>query len=600
MTVHLRAQTLTGIFAASVAAHADCIAVSDESGRRFSYAELDRESGLLAGALCEAGVLPGELVGILRPRDVDLMVSILGVLRAGAGYVVVDSRYPDERRDLMLRDAGVRLTVTQPEWLDRLAGSGPALGWSTAGESRSHSNALVPDHGIRPGDTACVIFTSGSTGTPKGVVVEHRNVGGFAANPGMPALRATDRVAQLANVSFDASHYEWWCTLAAGAELVIMPSMPELIRGDVGRELRRRRISVLLCPTMALNHIAVEDSSAFNGMRIVHAGGDVLRPSAVRDIHASGFTGSLFNLYGPTEASTAITLFDTANLDADAVTVPIGHAVAGTVLHILDERLRPVPPGEVGELYCGGAAVARGYLHDPAKTAQAFLPDPLGEPGATMYATGDSVRDPGNGELEYLGRADNQVKIRGYRVEPAEVERSLRRHPEVRDVVVLAAKAGQDNRLVAFVLPHDELPPHELRAFAEATIPDYHVPSEFVVLTEEFPATVNGKRDIDALQALLAERERGRGHYVEPENKSQRYLADVWESLLGIERIGADDDFFRLGGHSMLAFRVRKSIERDLGVEIALEDVLQNPVLAELAEAVDALLAEGTGRRVQA
>ncbi|GAA4834665.1 non-ribosomal peptide synthetase [Kitasatospora terrestris] len=583
--------TLTRMFADSVAAHGDSPAVSDDSGRRLTYAELDRASAAVARQLIEAGVRREDRVGIHRERDVDLVIGILGALRAGAAYVAVDQRYPKARRELMLRAAGVRVTLVDAAGAEQLdPGFNPLVQRydPSVGAPRTAGPDLPEPDGQ---DAACVLFTSGSTGTPKGVVVEHRNLVHFVTNPELPRLTQADRVAQIANVSFDTFHWELWSSFWFGAEIVMMPSVPDLVKGDPGRELRRRRITALLSPTMAFNHIAAEDPDVFSSLRILQTGGDVVRPAACRDILAGKFDGELVNLYGPTEGTTAATAHRITEVLHDATSVPIGRALSGVLLHVLDPELRPVPVGTPGELYIGGAGVTRGYLGDPARTAERFLPDPLGPPGSTMYATGDLVLER-DGVLDYLGRNDDQVKIRGYRVEPREVERSLIAHPGVLDAAVLPQGSDQDKRLVAFVVLQGRTTVPQVRAHAQATMPDYQVPSEFLNVPE-IQATPHGKRDTAALLDLLADRGRRRSGYTAPATDTERYLAGVWEELLGTERIGTDDDFFELGGNSMLAFRLSRRIARDNGAFVTLESILSNTVLTDMAAATDAAPRKG-------
>jgi amino acid adenylation domain-containing protein len=444
---------------------------------------------------------------------------------------------------------------------------------------------------VAPDDPVYALFTSGSTGTPKGVVVEHHNLVHFAVNPALPTLHPSDKVAQIANVSFDTFHWELWSSLWFGAEIVMMPSVPDLVKGDPGRELRRRRITALLSPTMAFNHIAAEDPDVFSSLRVLQTGGDVVRPAACRSVLAGRFDGQLVNLYGPTEGTTAATAHDIVEVAPDATSVPIGRGLSGVRLHVLDARLQPVPQGSPGELYIAGAGVTRGYLGDPARTAERFLPDPYGPPGYVMYSTGDLVSERPDGVLDYLGRNDDQVKIRGYRVEPREVERALISHPGILDAAVLPQGEGEDKRLVAFVVLQGQTTVSDVRSYALETLPDYQVPAE-LVRVQEIQATPHGKRDTEALLVLLADTDRRRSSYLAPRTDAERLLVRIWEELLGTERISVTDDFFEMGGNSMLAFRLSRRINRDLKADIGLEEVLANTVLADMALTADATRAK--------
>lgn len=571
--------TLVELLDRTVARHGDQPAVSDDSGTTLTWRELVAAADELAAKLLDAGIGPEHRVAVYRRRGVDLIASVLGVVRAGGVYVTVDDRYPDARCDDMLVRSGAVLALTDADHSRALPV--PVLDHHVGEGLSSIGLATAP----APTDAVSVLFTSGSTGAPKGVVLEHRNLVSWACRSA-PALRTRDRVAQVANVSFDAFHYELWCAVAAGARIVVMPSLPDLVHSDIRKELRRRGITAMLAPTMAVNHVVQADPDAFADLRVLCTGGDVVAVSACRDILAGSFHGTMWNLYGPTEGTTACTGFDVSGVQADATTVPIGRPLAGARVYLLDAAGDPVADGKVGELHIGGAGVARGYLHDPAQTARRFTPDPFAADGSTMYATGDLGRLR-NGVIEYVGRADHQVKIRGYRVEPGEVEHQLAGHPGVHDVAVLAVGDGTDRRLVAVVVPVEELAPQDLRSFAEARMPDYLVPADIIVVAE-VPATTHGKRDRAALLALVSATTARRDTWRPPVTTTERWLASVWESLLGVEHLSLDDDFFRLGGHSMLAFRVRRRIWSDLALRVDLQGVLENPVLADLAAFVDA------------
>ncbi|GAA2339978.1 amino acid adenylation domain-containing protein [Dactylosporangium salmoneum] len=581
--------TLVAMFAASVTAHGPSPAVSDAGGG-LTYAELDARSAALAARLVARGVEAGDRVVVHLERGVDVVVAMLGILRAGAAYVAVDTSYPAARRDLMVARSGARLALVAPGWAGTLPAGCEAWAEAWAGDAPD-----APARPVGPESAACVLFTSGTSGTAKAVVLEHAGLVNFATNAALPPLGPGDRMAQVSSVSFDAFHYEVWCSLAAGAEIVVLPPLRELVLLDLQRELRRRRVTAMLAPTMAVSQVVREDREAFAPLRVLATGGDVLPVAAAHDVLGGAFSGTFVNLYGPTEATTACTAQPLAGLAADAGSVPIGRPLDGTSVHLLDAGLEPVPDGEPGELHIGGVGVARGYLDSPAVTARRFRPDPWGAPGGRMYATGDLARRRPDGALEFVGRVDDQVKIRGYRVDPGEVEQLLCRHPDVREAAVVADGTGTDKLLIAFVVPHETIVLKDLRAFAAAQVPEFMVPATFVVLGE-IPANDHGKRDPERLHELVAEQRQRSDAYAEPQTATERYLASLWEELLATERVGTGDEFFALGGHSLLAFRAQRRIKRELGVELEFRDLLDNSVLGDLAKIIDARAAAGAGQ----
>jgi amino acid adenylation domain-containing protein len=582
--------TLVELFDRSAAAYPDRPAVSDDR-QTLTYRELQARSAALAADLVARGVRTEDAVAVHLPRGADVPVAVLGALRAGAAYVAVDRRYPQARRELMIRNSRARLVLTGPGDTAAVAAadaevvefaSRPAAGAPTPG-----GGPAVP---VAAEDAASILFTSGSTGTPKTILLEHRNLVAFATNPALPPLLPTDRTGAVSSVSFDAFHFELWCTLAYGAELVVLPTMPELLDTDLQRELRRHRITAMLAPTSAFNAVVREDRDAFATLRLLHVGGDVILPAACRDLLAGGFAGQLVNLYGPSEITTACTSHPVTEVPADAASVPIGRPLTGVTVHVLDEQGVPVRPGEAGELHVGGTGVARGYLGQPELTAERFRP--AARTGERLYATGDLVREGPGGVLEFVGRRDSQVKIRGYRVELGEVERALGRLPAVREAAVLALGRGMDARLVAVVVLTQPTSPRALRAAAAEQLPDFLLPSAILV-ADGMPYTENGKRDVPALLALVRADSQRRAAHVPPAGEIERYLATLWEELLAVEEVGATDDFFALGGNSLLAFRAQRKISRELGAQIKVRDVLDNARLRDVA----ALIAD---RRVPA
>jgi amino acid adenylation domain-containing protein len=579
--------TLTGLWAQAVARTPDATAVRDDRDA-MSYGELDAYSDRVAGLLLEAGVGPEDRVVVYLRRRVAVFAAILGILKAGGAYVAVDTRYPAARRDAMIEGSAAKVVITEAEWVPDVSGESVLALPDDCG-AKSRPEIGIPVASVRPNSAACVLFTSGSSGRPKATLLEHRSIVGFAYNDALPTLTPEDRVGQISSLSFDAFHFEIWCSLARGAEIIILPSLPDLLASDLQRVLRRSRITAMLVPTMAVNHVVREDRDAFAPLRILHTGGDVIHPETCRDLLASQFTGRFFNLYGPTEATTACSIFDVQHLSAYAESVPIGRALSGAHLYVLDEALEPVTAGQVGELYVGGYGVARGYVGDPSLTAERFEPDPFQADGSRMYATGDLARYRSDGQLEFLGRADDQVKIRGYRVEPGEVERLLCQHPEVREAAVLPVGLDQDRTLIAFVVRHGALQVEDVRAFTRKTLPDHMVPSKVMIL-QKIPATDNGKRDRAALLELVESDKARLCAYEPPSGTAERILAEIWAELLVTEKVGAGDDFFALGGNSMLAFRLHQQIKRKTGAAVDFREIVSRPILRDLAQVLDSLM----------
>ncbi|GAA2106932.1 hypothetical protein GCM10009759_45610 [Kitasatospora saccharophila] len=582
-------ETLTALFARSAAAHANRPAVSDDT-HSLTYAELDRRSDALAEQLRDRGIRTEDRIALYLDRSVDVFVAILGILKAGGCYVAVDTRYPDSRRDRMIADSGARLVVTRPEWDDRIGHLGvPALPFRSGPfEPGTATLQTEPQpSAVRPENAASVLFTSGSSGTPKAIVLEHRNIISFACNEDLPVLRPEeDRTGQISSLSFDAFHFEMWSTLAQGAEVHVLPPVPELLAAGFQREMRRRRITAMLVPTMVVNHVVREDRDAFSPLRILLTGGDVLLPATCRDLLAGQFEGELYNLYGPAEITTACTFQRVTAAETELDSVPIGRPLACVTVHVLSPTMEPVAQGEVGEMYVGGPGVARGYLGRPDLTDERFVTSPFPSGPSRLYRTGDLARQDEDSRLEFIGRTDCQVKIRGYRVEPGEVERGLRRHPGVPEAVVLASGDGDNRHLVAFVVMASGLTIRELRQHAAAELPDFMVPAHFVAVSA-IPEGEHGKRDQAALAEMLEQHRLRQKSFDAPTTDSERYLAELWERLFGIEHVSRNDDFFVLGGHSLLAFRMQSQIRRGRGIALEAGIVLRNSILADLARALD-------------
>ncbi|MFI5906734.1 amino acid adenylation domain-containing protein [Dactylosporangium sp. NPDC051541] len=528
------------------------IAISCGDGH-LSYGDLNDRAARQAGWLRAQGVHPDDRVAVLMPRSIDLIVTLLAVLKAGAAYVPIDPRYPQARRELLAE--GCALTVTAVE----------------LGEPYEST--------VDPNELAYVIYTSGSTGTPKGVgITRHALSSRVAWMRHRYSLSADDTVAQFATVSFDTHIEEVWPTLSAGARLVLLPpdeDLPEL--------LAREPITVLDLPTPYW-HELVGTVRWPESLRLLILGADTVRADKLAAWHADlGDRVELLNTYGPTETTVIAT---TGALGPDETS--IGTPIAGTRVYIVDERLRLTPAGVPGELCIAGDGVARGYLGAAGRTAERFCPDPYGPPGTRLYRSGDRARWRGDGRLEFLGRLDDQVKIRGYRVEPGEVETVLGGLPGVRQAAVVV----RDGTLAGYAAG-DGLDPGALRAGLAERLPAFLVPTHLMVI-ERIPLTGNGKVDREALPAPVA----AGGGYVAPRTPGEDLVAQIWASVLGVERVGAHDDFFALGGHSLLAIAAVARLCAATGRDVPVRALFLAPTVAGLAAELDRYRAEEPVRRL--
>ncbi|MBB5857515.1 non-ribosomal peptide synthase/polyketide synthase [Amycolatopsis umgeniensis] len=517
----------------------------------LTFAELNARANRLARLLARRGAGPERIVAVRLPRSVALVVTELAVAKTGAAFLPVDPGYPAERVEFMLRDADPVLVVDRE--LD-------AAGYDDTD----------PGTPVDPAQPAYVIYTSGSTGRPKGVVVSHAGLASFsAAEIEHCEVRPGDRVLAFSSPSFDASILELCLSLPAGAALVIPPEGP-LLGTPLADVLRRQRVTHALIPPIALATVPETDLPDF---RTVIVGGDTC-PASLVDRWAPG--RRMINAYGPTE-STVVTSWSEPLTPGG--TPPIGAPIPNTEVHVLDTALRPVPIGTTGELFVTGAGLARGYLNRPGLTADRFVANPFGARGGRMYRTGDLVRWATTGGLEFVGRVDEQVKVRGFRVELGEIETALRRHPSVRDAVVVARAVGGHKRLVAYVVGEAT----ELRAFLGETLPDYLVPSLFVPV-DAIPITANGKVGRAALPVPDPSSVRGAEH-VEPRTETEESLATLWAEVLGLDRVGVTDNFFDLGGDSILSIQVVHRA-RQAGLAMRSKDLFTHQTVAELATVV--------------
>jgi amino acid adenylation domain-containing protein len=567
------AQPLHRLVAEVADATPDAVAVIDHDGTSYTYRQLDSAANQLAHRLRRHGVGPNTRVGVCLRRGVDLVTSLLATWKAGGAYVPLEPDLPPQRLTFLVEDATPAVVITDAAHASTFPA--PVIALDTERAALAAEPASAQDGGGGLDDPAYLLYTSGSTGTPKGVQVPHRGVHNrIAWMQDTYRLRADDRVLQKTPYGFDVSVWEFFWPLVAGATLVF--AMPGG-HGDL-RYLRqliiREGVTTLhFVPTMLNAFLDAVDSVPLPSVRRVFCSGETLTVDTVRRFLTTWPDIEVHNLYGPTEASIDVTAW---HCKPDAATVPIGRPIANTRTYVLDGQLQPAPIAVPGQLFLAGVGLAHGYHHRPALTAQRFLPDPYGPPGQRMYATGDLVRWRADGVLEYLGRQDGQVKIRGQRIELGEVEHVLAQHPDVRQCAV----AVRDGSLVAYVVGAVDL--GALRTHVAERLPASMTPTAWVPLAE-LPVTHSGKLDT----ARLPEPERAAPETVAPRTDTERWLADTWRDLLGVERVGLDDDFFALGANSLHATQLTVRVRDHLNIELAPRHLFTSSSLEQLAALLD-------------
>ncbi|WP_405719246.1 non-ribosomal peptide synthase/polyketide synthase [Streptomyces sp. NBC_01537] len=568
--------TLPELFREQVARTPEATALVFE-GEALSYAELDARVERLAQALAGAGVGPESTVAVALPRSAALVVTLLAVHRAGGAYLPLDTDYPAERLAFMLADARPACVVTA-EGVAVPDSDTPRLLVDADGAPLTGATAPLP-RAYDPRHPAYVIYTSGSTGRPKGVVVPHSGiVNRLLWMQDEYALTSADRILQKTPSSFDVSVWEFFWPLITGAALVVAKPEGHRDPAYLARLIQESGVTTIhFVPSMLRAFLDEPSAADCTGLRQVMCSGEAL-PAPLADRFHDVLPAELHNLYGPTEASVDVTA---VQVTPGMGTVPIGRPVWNTRTYVLDSALRPVPPGVAGELYLAGVQLARGYLARPGLTAERFVADPFGAPGARMYRTGDLARWGRDGMVEYLGRVDDQVKLRGFRVEPGEIEAVLSRHDSVAHATVIV----RDERLVAYVVPASgrTADTATLLAHTATTLPVHMVPAAVVVL-DALPLTPNGKLDRSALPAPDFASAVGRRR---PRTPREELLCEAFAAVLGLEHVGIDDDFFALGGHSLLGMRLVSRIRTALGTEVPLRTVFDHPTVARLAAHLD-------------
>ncbi|HEX5708242.1 MAG TPA: amino acid adenylation domain-containing protein, partial [Pyrinomonadaceae bacterium] len=578
--VYPRGECLHEMFEAQARLTPNAIALLFEH-ERWTYRELNRRANQLAHHLRARGVGPESLVGILMERTTELLVALLGVLKAGAAYVPLDPNYPPSRLAFMLSDTRAPVLLTQERLLGQMPEGHAAhvICLDTGWEEIAGNSEADPAGGASSRNLAYLIYTSGSTGRPKGVAIEHASAVTLLhwAHENFDAEELRGVLAST-SVCFDLSIFEIFVPLSCGATVILAANalaLAELPAAD--------QVTLVNTVPSAMAEL-VRTRAIPDSVQTVNLAGEALQNALAQSIYEESGVGRVYNLYGPSEDTTYSTW---TLVERGGEGVPtIGRPVSNTRVYLLDDAMRLVPQGVAGELYVGGEGLARGYFGRPELTAERFVPDPFSrEPGARLYRTGDLARYRSDGQIEFLGRRDHQVKVRGFRIELGEVEAALGEQPEIEEAVVVAHRLGDSEpRLVSYIVTRPGLTPTpgELRQRLKEQLPEYMIPSAFVIL-DEMPLTPNGKVNRAALPEPEGARPEMENAYLAPRTPVEEELADIWANLLGLRRVGVSDNFFDLGGHSLLATQVVSRVREVFGMEMSVRALFEAPTVAELA-----------------
>ena len=583
------------LFEAQAARTPDATALAFKD-QKLSYRELNERANDFAARLRNLAVKPEALVAISAERSLEQMIAVLAILKAGGAYAPLDPGYPDDRLKAILNEAQPAVLVTQRQLAPRLAYfTGPVIFLDDDFVSANYG-APVSSVAVGAKNLAYVIFTSGSTGKPKGVLIEHGAVVNHAAAMARHfKLGPEDRVLQFASLSFDVAAEEIFPTWSTGGSVVLWPITSGVAPVRYFVEfVEDQGITVVNLPAPYWHEWVDELSHAGIPpcVRLVITGSDkVSSEKFAKWRQQAGARVRFCSAYGPTEATITATVFDPGpTFDGTTSCMPIGKPIANAETYVLDKNLAKVPVGESGELFIGGPGLARGYLNQPELTKDRFVAHPFDRrAGARLYKTGDLARFMPDGNLQFIGREDDQIKIRGFRIEVGEIENVLRQHPAARAVVVLGREdRSGEKKLVAYVVvSNDNRPtPEQLRRFLKGRLPDYMVPSAFVLL-KSLPLTPGGKVDRRELPAPEIERDGTGNAYVAPRTETERCLVEIWEKMLGVGPIGIKDNFFELGGHSLLDARLVAEVERRIGVTLPLATIYHTRTVENLAVIVE-------------
>jgi amino acid adenylation domain-containing protein len=564
-------------------------------GQQLTYSELDLQANQVANYLTSLGVQPETLVGICVERSLAMVIGLLGILKAGAAYVPIDPHYPLDRIEYMLTDAKINLLLTQQSLCHQLPQVQQLVCLDTDWEKIAQSQATAPQVQINPDNIAYVIYTSGSTGKPKGVEVLHRGVVNFLTSMQRePGITAADRLLSVTTLSFDIAVLEIFLPLVVGARVVLLSREDGMDGQKLAATIDAAGITLMQATPSTWRLLLEAEWAGNNQLKILSGGEAISRDLAERLLAKSA---AVWNMYGPTETTIWSTVYQITGAEPQ---ISIGRPIANTETYILDAQLQPVPIGIPGELYIGGAGLARGYWQQPTLTTAKFIPHPFSrDPAARIYQTGDLARYLPDGKIECLGRADFQVKLRGFRIELGEIESLLCQHPTIAQAtVIIREDLPGDRRLIAYMVADSHAGaapvPSELRQFLQQKVPDYFLPAAMVVLPA-LPLTPNGKIDRKSLPAPDSASLQLQTSFVVPTTPTEIALAQIWIQVLRIDRIGTNDDFFELGGHSLLATQVISRARQTFAIDVSLQSLFEQPTIAGLASRIDTSIWFKTG-----
>ncbi len=566
----------------------DAIAISDDK-KRVTYSQLNEKANKLSRYLHRLGAVEGSLVAICIERSTDLLVCLLAIQKAGCTYIPLDPIYPKDRLALILEDGNPAILLTEKKLLDNLPETDAINVFVEEEETYLNESGENPDYKVNPGMVAYLIYTSGSTGKPKGVQIQHRALVNFLASMAKkPGITSRDVLLAVTTISFDIAGLEMYLPIICGATIFVASQETSMNPELLIRKIEENKATILQATPVTFRMLNSAEWTGSKRLKIL-CGGEAMPKELAFDLVQK--CGELWNMYGPTETTVWSTVEKVVVDEKDKTGyINLGKPIDNTFIYVLNSEFQPVPVGYPGELFIGGDGLAKGYFNLPEMTREKFLPDPFSSrPGDRMYRTGDLVQQTDEGKLEFLNRVDSQVKIRGFRIELGEIESAMTQYPTISDNVVLVREdAPGDKKLVAYIVKREnqetDLP--ELRQFLRTKIPDYMVPTAFVFI-DQFPLTPNGKIDRKALPAPLDSGQENTKDYIEPKTDTEKKLALIWVELLKLKRVGTDENFFEIGGHSMIAVTLMIRIEKELGIRLPLATLFDHSNIRDMAEFID-------------